>query len=165
VAGRDIDLSTLLGCAAFGCLAVALLLSHQPPRSPQTIRQANIPSPRGTVRPGRRVVAATCQPAACLERECCETTAERIPDRASTAPLDPLYALTPCIREAPKPLSRDTPHARWASATFFSNRGCKRQVKAQLPLRKPCGSEPIFRVCCTPAGCQWTLTKTRQSTR
>jgi 1,4-dihydroxy-2-naphthoate octaprenyltransferase len=39
VVHQDIDISTLLGCAAFGCLAVALLLSHQPPQI-STDRQA-----------------------------------------------------------------------------------------------------------------------------
>ena len=32
VTGQVTNLSTLLGCAAYGCLAVALLLSHQPPQ-------------------------------------------------------------------------------------------------------------------------------------
>jgi 1,4-dihydroxy-2-naphthoate octaprenyltransferase len=39
VTHQAIDLSTLMGCAAFGCLAVALLLSHQPPQI-RTDRQA-----------------------------------------------------------------------------------------------------------------------------
>jgi 1,4-dihydroxy-2-naphthoate octaprenyltransferase len=39
VAHQDIDLSALMGCAAFGCLAVAILLSHQPPQI-STDRQA-----------------------------------------------------------------------------------------------------------------------------
>jgi 1,4-dihydroxy-2-naphthoate octaprenyltransferase len=39
VTHQDIDFSTLMGCAAFGCLAVALLLSHQPPQI-ATDRQA-----------------------------------------------------------------------------------------------------------------------------
>jgi 1,4-dihydroxy-2-naphthoate octaprenyltransferase len=39
VIGHDIDRAALLGCAAFGCLAVAILLSHQPPQI-RTDRQA-----------------------------------------------------------------------------------------------------------------------------